>query len=102
MICQKRMPFQRQTGDGYKTLEADFIWFQSISCLPQTMNMESLNDGSGISNTLRLVLTLHVGISLAAVSLNIQPDPPGHRTHRSPTGPRPTCLEALTDPLNVC
>ena len=68
MICQKHMPSQRQIGDGYKTLEADFIWLQSISCLPQTMNMESLNDGSGISNTLRLVLTLHIGISLAGMT----------------------------------
>ena len=51
-----------------KHFEADFIWFQSISCLPQTMNMESLNDGSGISITLRLVLTLHIGISLAGMT----------------------------------
>ena len=34
-----------------KPLKLILYGFQSISCLPQTINMESLNDGSGISNT---------------------------------------------------
>jgi hypothetical protein len=63
IICQKHVPSQslvcpalgkkRQTGDGYKTLEDDLLGFQSIGCLPQTINMDSLNEGSGISNTLK-------------------------------------------------
>jgi hypothetical protein len=44
---------KRQTGDGYKTLEDDLLGFQSIGCLPQIINMDSLNEGSGISNTLK-------------------------------------------------
>jgi hypothetical protein len=63
VICQKHTPSQslvcpalgkkRQTGDGYKSLEDDLLGFQSIGCLPQTINMDSLNEGSSISNTLK-------------------------------------------------
>jgi hypothetical protein len=63
IICQKHTPSQSlvcpalgkrlQTGNGYKTLEDDLLGFQSIGCLPQTINVDSLNESSDISNMLK-------------------------------------------------
>lgn len=43
----------RKTGDGYLTLESDLLGFKSVNSLPSTVNLNLLNDGSGIGNTLR-------------------------------------------------
>src|SRR6218665_1164611 len=63
VICQKTSHKQalvcpvesklRKTGDGYLTLESDLLGFESVNSLPSTVNLNLLNDGSGIGNTLR-------------------------------------------------
>src|SRR6218665_2357236 len=63
VICQKTSHKQalvcpvesklRKTGDGYLTLESDLLGFESVNALPSTVNLNLLNDGSGIGNTLR-------------------------------------------------
>lgn len=61
VLCQADLPqplicpaqAKRKTGDGYVTLETDLLGFSTIGCLPRNINVDLLNNGTGIANTMR-------------------------------------------------
>src|SRR6218665_2282149 len=46
-------PLEWRRDTGYLTLKSDLLGFESVNSLPNTANLNLLNDGSGIGNTLR-------------------------------------------------
>ena len=64
IICQRTIPSdslvcpadskKQNAGAGYSTLANDLLGFNAIDCLPSTINLNALDDGSGIQNTLSI------------------------------------------------